>query len=138
MTQATLSFQSPKRTKGSSIYKMNQSKLHAVSPGTFGGTGIIVIVEKDAVKIEYDCAEGEILKQLKVDKKGFFKVDGSHKGPNMGPTRQNDSRKPQPVHFEGQIIGKVMKIKVTMTETNEVIGEFTLRRDATPEMHRCA
>src|SRR5436189_3845696 len=70
--------------------KMNQTKTYAVAPGSFGGNGIIVTVEKNSVKIEYDCADGEILQSLKTDKKGYFVVDGRHKGPNAGPTRLND------------------------------------------------
>lgn len=121
-----------------SVTKMNQTKLYTVAPASFGGMGISVSVEKGAVKIEYDCAEGEIPHQLKIDKKGHFKVDGFHKGPNIGPIRQNDPRKPDSVRYEGQIIGKVMKFKVTMVKTNEVLGEFTLKRGREPVMHRCA
>ncbi len=138
MTQAAYTFQSSMRTRRSSAHHMIQAKLHAVPPGSFGGTGIIAIVEKDGVKIEFDCADGVITKQLKVDKKGFFKILGLHKGPNVGPARQTDASKSQPVYFEGQITGNVMKLKVTVIKTNEVIGEFTLRRDARPFMQRCA
>jgi hypothetical protein len=115
-----------------------QTKTYAVAPGSFGGTGIIVTVEKNSVKIEYDCADGEISQSLKTDKKGYFKVEGVHKGPNAGPTRANDTRKRDDVRYEGQITGKVMMLKVTNVKTGEVLGEFTLERGKSPVMHRCA
>ena len=125
-------------TAAFSIQNMNQTKLTAVSPGQFGGTGIVVTVEKGGVKIEYDCADGEIHTPLKVDKKGYFKIDGSHTGPNVGPTRIDDNRAHEAVRYEGRIVGSLMKLKVTMIKTGEVIGDFTLRRGQRSVMHRCA
>ena len=117
---------------------MDQTKLHAVAPGSFGGMGIIIEIQKNGVKIEYDCAEGYISRQMKTDNKGYFRIDGFHKGPTVGPIRQNAAPKLEAVLYEGQIIGKVMKLKVTMASTGEVIGEFTLKRGRVPVMHRCA
>jgi hypothetical protein len=121
-----------------SIQKMNQTKQTGVPVGQFGGTGIAITVEKSGAKIEYDCAEGEIRTPLRVDKKGFFKADGFHKGPNFGPTRIDDPRTPDAVRYEGQIVGSVMKFKVTKIKTGEVIGEFIVKRGQQPVMHRCA
>src|SRR5437764_9602438 len=91
------------------VKKMHQTKTQRVAPGSFGGTGIIVTVKNNSVKIEYDCADGEISQQLKTDKNGNFKVDGSHLGPNVGPIRRDDQRKPELVRYEGKIVDKLMK-----------------------------
>jgi hypothetical protein len=120
------------------VMKMHQTKTQPVAPGSFGGMGIIVTVGKNSVKIEYDCADGEILHQLKTDKKGNFKIDGTHLGPNVGPIRRDDQRKPALVRYEGQIVNKLMKLKVTNIKTGEVLGEYTLERGKPPVMHRCA
>ena len=58
---------------------MDQTKLRPVPAGAWGGRGASLIVDKKSVKIEFDCAEGEIRQQLKIDGKGNFKVDGFYK-----------------------------------------------------------
>src|SRR5580765_2357571 len=69
---------SPSRTSKNSTtkQKMNQPKLHALTPGNWGATGVNAVIEKKAVAIQFDCAEGEIRQALMIDKKGVFKVDG--------------------------------------------------------------
>ena len=94
-------------------------------------------VEKGSVKIEYDCAEGEIPRQLKVDKKGRFNVVGTHKPGTFGPILIGHEPKPMPARYEGTVTGKVMKYKVTLIETKEVIGEFTVTLGGGSRLHRC-
>lgn len=104
---------------------MGQEKLIAVTPGHWGGTGVNFVVEKNSTSIEYDCAAGEISSQLKVDRRGKFAADGSHKRLYPGALRVNLQPKAQPARYEGKITGKTMRYKVTLKETGEVIGEFT-------------
>jgi len=118
--------------------KMRQVKTYTVAPGTFGGDGIIVTIEKSSVRIEYPCADGEIKRQLRTDKNGYFKVDGFHIGPNAGPIRRDAIQKPDVARYEGKITGNVMTLKVTNLRTGENLGEFTLERGKSPLMHRCA
>ena len=118
--------------------KTSQTKLYPVTPGNWGGSGIGVTIEKKAVKIQYDCAEGELRGPLKTDKAGNFKVEGLHTRHAFGPIRLNNLPKAEPALFEGKITGKVMKFKVTLIKTNEIVGEFTLERGKTGRLHRCA
>ena len=68
---------------------IGQEKLKAVTAGHWGGTGVNFVVERNSTSIEYDCAVGEIRGQLKVDKRGNFSVDGSHKRLYPGALRVN-------------------------------------------------
>lgn len=117
---------------------VDQTRLYAVTPGNWGGTGINVVVEKKSVNVQYDCAEGEMSGPLKTDKKGNFRVDGFHTRHAFGPTRLDNMPRALPARYEGKIIGNVMTVKVTLTKTNEVVGEFTLERGKTGRLRRCA
>src|SRR5207244_11680436 len=95
----------------------SQTKLFPVAPGSWGGTGVSVTIDKKTVKIEYDCGEGEIGQQLKIDKKGNFTVDGFHQRGTFGPIRIGHEPKKERARYQGTINGKIMKFKVTMIET---------------------
>lgn len=117
--------------------KMNQSKLIAVPPGYWGARGIGLVVEESGVKIEYDCADGEIEQKLMIDGQGKFDVSGVHIRGLPGPVRMDTPPQRQPARYEGQISGKTLTLKVTLTETKQVIGEFTLEQDKTALIVRC-
>ncbi len=114
-----------------------QTKLYPVTPSDWGARSVSFVIEKDAVKIEYDCAEGEIPGGLMIDKKGNFDVIGTHTRHSFGPIRRDNMPQPEPARYEGKITGKVLKFKVTLVKTKEVIGEFTIERDKKPILTRC-
>lgn len=117
--------------------KMVQKKLVAVPASVWGASGIHLNVLDGGVKIEYDCAEGEISEPLKMDEAGKFKADGVHIRLHGGPVRADDPPKRVPATFEGRISDKSMTLKVILQDSKEVIGEFSLTRDKTPRLHRC-
>jgi len=130
----------PKQTrkkKGKTGQKMNQSKLVLVPASTWGANGIKLAVEENAGTIEYDCADGQIEEPLKVDEQGNFTANGVHIRQKGGPIREDSPPPRQPARYQGKISGDKMTLKVTLTESGEVIGTFTLERGKTPRMHRC-
>ncbi|MDQ3089090.1 MAG: hypothetical protein M3Q78_10915 [Acidobacteriota bacterium] len=116
---------------------MNQTKLVSVPASTWGATDIILAVEENAGTIEYACADGKIEEPLKVDEKGNFRANGVHIRQKGGPIREDSPPPRQPASYQGRISGDKMTLKVTLSETGEVIGNFTLERGKTPRMHRC-
>jgi hypothetical protein len=116
---------------------MNQTKKKAVAPGIWGGTGVNLTVEKEGVKIQYDCAEAEITEKLMIDKKGSFSVEGTYLRHNPGAIRLKFKPKKQPAKFVGKITDKKMILKVILTESDEEIGDHTLQKDKPAKLHRC-
>ncbi len=135
--QTDTSQKEKRKKKGKAKKKMNQTKLVSVPESTWGATGIRLAVEENAVKIEYDCADGEIEQSLKVDEQGNFTANGVHIRQKGGPIREDSPPPRQPARYQGKISGDKMTLKVTLTENGEVIGTFTLERGKTPQMHRC-
>jgi hypothetical protein len=120
-----------------SPWKSNQTKLYPVTRGDWGGQSVSFVVEKNAVKIEFDCAEGEIPRPLKADKTGKFRVEGTFTRHMPGPVRRDSAVKPVPARYEGVVKGKIIKLKVTLLNTNESAGEFTIELGRTPSLTRC-
>lgn len=116
---------------------MVEPKIISVPPGNWGATGINVAVEAASVRIEYDCADGEINQKFITDEKGNFSLSGFHTRLYPGAIRVDLLPKPQPARYQGKIAGETMRLKVTLTESGDVIGEFTLERDQTGRIRKC-
>lgn len=116
---------------------MNNSNLQPVSEGNWGAAGINFVVEGTDVKIEYDCANGEIKSKLMKNENGDFQADGFHTRESFGPVRLDNLPKPQPARYEGKISGDTMTLVVTLTESKEKVGEFTLEHGKTGRLRKC-
>jgi hypothetical protein len=119
------------------IQSSSQGKLIPVSRGVWGGQSVSFSVERDSVKIEFDCAEGSIPRQLKADKKGVFRAEGTFTRHSPGPIRKDNQPQPVPALYEGTVKGKIMTLKVTLMKTNESAGEFKVERNKAPVLFRC-
>lgn len=119
------------------IAGMGQEKLITVALGHWGGTGVNFVVEKNSTSIEYDCAAGKIPGQLKVDKRGNFAMDGSHKLLYPGALRLNLTPKILAVRYEGKITANTLRYKVILKETGELVGEFSAERDKEGRVRGC-
>ncbi len=124
-------------TTAKKIVRVSQPKLYKVTNGKWGTTGAEMLVEKSAVKIKFDCAEGEIPLTLKKDRKGNFKVEGAYTRRGYGPIRIGKPPTAEPVTYEGKVTGKSMKIKITVIATGDLIGEFTLTRGQEGRIRGC-
>lgn len=130
--------QKQRKNKKSAVkQKTMNTKITDVPTGIWGGTGLILTVEEKGGSIQYECADGQIEQTLKVNAQGNFSAKGTHTPQRGGPIRVDSKLAGQPVLYEGKVSGNTMTLRVTLTETKEVIGEFTLERGVTPRLHRC-
>jgi hypothetical protein len=117
---------------------MFQTKKNKVAAGRWGGTGIGLSVGESAVDIELDCAAAEIPRNLMVDKAGNFNTDGIYIRRSPGALRIKFPPKRSAARFEGKISGKTMTLRITLVETNEKVGDFTLQRGKSSTIRKCA
>lgn len=124
--------------KQTKIYKkMNQTGKKEIPPGDWGGAGIKLGIKEETAIIEFDCAEAEIAGKLMIDKKGNFNARGTYLKRYAGAIRTNLPLKSQPAKFSGKISGKKMLLKVTLQESGEVVGNYTLNRGETGKIRKC-
>jgi len=107
-----------------------------VPPGNWGGQHIGMIVSTDGATVEYDCARGTIDQSL-LTADGTFTAIGTHIREHGGPVREGEPADKHPARYDGKTDGKTMTLEVTLTDTGEKLGPFTLQRGASPSVFKC-
>ena len=102
---------------------------------TWGGTHIGLVITVTGGTVEYDCAEGEILEPIRITN-GKFNVLGLHYMGMGGPIGV-DKVNPRPARYEGTVKGDAMTMTVTLTDTKEQVGTFSLVRGENPHVVKC-
>jgi hypothetical protein len=108
-----------------------------VSPGVWGGAHIRIDVEEKGATVHYDCAHGSIDEQLALDSEGRFDARGTFVHEGGGSIRINIKRVPQPARYEGQVSGQQLSLTVTLTETSQTVGTYTLTRGSEGRLRKC-
>jgi hypothetical protein len=123
---------------GSIVVALSQ-KPNRVDPGTWGGDHMRLDVRKNDAGVEYDCGHGEIAGPLALSKDRRFDVRGTFVREGPGPIRVGRPPVPRPARYEGQIDGKTLMLKVTLTDTDppQDIGTFTLTRGREGRLWKC-
>ena len=121
----------------SSIDKKKSRPQRSVALGTWGGQHIRMIVTANGATIEYDCAQGAVTGKLTLDAERKFSITGSHMREGPGPIRIGVTRPNRPARFDGHVNGDEMSLSVVLTDTNESIGDFILRRGSEGRLRKC-
>ncbi len=74
---------------------------------------------------------------LVLDRAGNFSVKGTHIRKHGGPVRRDEQADKHPAHYTGKVSGRTMTITVTVTDTQETLGTFTLRQGHEAMLQRC-
>jgi len=104
--------------------------------GVWGGQHITMEVGEAGAEIEYDCAHGRITEKIVPDSKGKFRAKGVHVRERPGPVRLGQENE-QAASYEASIDGDTMSLTVTLTQTDETIGTFTLTRGKSGRVFKC-
>ena len=107
-----------------------------VSPGDWGGEHIGLVVTAGGATIEYDCASGTIDEAI-VATDGLFSAPGTHTRGHGGPIRQDEIPDKHPARYEGHVDGDTMILDVTLTDSGEKLGRYTLVRGRSAQVLKC-
>jgi hypothetical protein len=107
-----------------------------IQSGTWGGKGIVVEVTDTGATVEYDCAHGTI-ERLEVGRDGGFEAQGTHTPESLGPTRAGAEPVTRPARYTGRISGDTMTLTVTLADTIEKVGNFSLGRGQRTRIVKC-
>ena len=114
------------------------SQLKSLTIGSWGGKNIRLDVTKTGAKVEYDCAFGTIDEPLLLEKDDTFEAQGSHVYERGGPIRLGEPPPERwPALYRGWTDGSQMHLTVTLLETGEVVGAFTLSLGRPPLLDKC-
>jgi hypothetical protein len=114
--------------------------------GLWGGRHISLNVTDSGARIEYDCGRGTIDSPIRPDGAGRFEVRGTHIEERGGPVRAPDIREQNgegpvvtgsPARYKGRVREGRMTLTVTLADTGEEIGTFSLVHGREPQIVRC-
>lgn len=108
-----------------------------VVTGTWGGVHLGLVASDTGAELEYDCASGRITGPVRPDGDGRFSAAGTHFPGHGGPIRIDEVREERPARYDGTVRGSKMTITVTLSDTNDGLGTFSLVRGASPQVIKC-
>ncbi|HYJ87243.1 MAG TPA: hypothetical protein VEW46_14375 [Pyrinomonadaceae bacterium] len=108
-----------------------------LAEGLWGGEHVRMEVTAAETKIEFDCGHATIASRILIDPRGRFLAKGTYVEERGGPSRQGEENHGYPAQFRGTVNGKNMKLTITRTDTNEVLGSFSLTHGREPELVKC-
>lgn len=111
--------------------------LTAPPLGDWGGEHIAMVVTGTGAQLEYDCAYGTIDTPIELSASGGFVAPGTHTFEHGGPIREGEPPDTHPAEYRGWIVGGIMTLTVTVTDTSRAVGTFTLRRGRNPLIFKC-
>ena len=112
-------------------------KPQRLATGTWGGQHVVMEVTASSATLEYDCANGAITGPLTVDRRGRFSWRGTHTREHGGPIRADEKSNTRPARYTGSTDGKKITLTVTLTDTNETVGTYTLVRGRQGRVFKC-
>ena len=105
--------------------------------GTWGGQHISIEVNGGSASINYDCARGTIDGPLTLDTKGHFTWRGYHTREHGGPVRIGEPSNSKVAIYKGWIQGDTMTLTVSLENSDESMGTYTLKRGRSGRVFRC-
>jgi len=111
--------------------------LRTIPVSGWGGDHLRLLLTETEGTLEYDCAHGTIDEPFVVDSAGRFVLTGTHTREHGGPIRRDEKPDDHPARYTGATDGKKMTLSVTLTDSNESVGTFTLTRGRAGRVVRC-
>ena len=106
--------------------------------GTWGGKHIRLDVLESGATVEYDCAFGTIDEPLLLDENNHLKALGTYVFERGGPRQIGEPPpKKHAALYCGWTDGHQMRLTVKLSETQEVVGTFSLCLGCPPRLEKC-
>jgi len=111
--------------------------MRTIPLGAWGGDHVGLLLTGTGGTLEYDCAHGTIDQPFVIDSAGRFQLAGTHTREHGGPIRRDEKPDKHPARYTGSVNGDRMTLTVTLTDTNEALGTFTLTRGRMARVFKC-
>ncbi|MGB3400337.1 MAG: hypothetical protein WBA34_09240 [Candidatus Deferrimicrobiaceae bacterium] len=105
--------------------------------GMWGGEHITLAADESGGALEYDCAHGMIDEPLIPIADGDFDFVGTHTLETGGPVHVDDPPDIHPAQYQGHVSGSTLTLTVTLTDSGDVLGPYTLVRSDPGRLHKC-
>jgi hypothetical protein len=109
-----------------------------VATGPWGGPNMEIEVTDTGARVDYSCGRGRITQPLVLGTGGRIDVKGTYVKEHPGPQREDeDGEEGLPARYIGRVEGRTMTLTVTLPDTKEDVGTFTLTLGKVGRLHKC-
>ena len=105
--------------------------------GSWGGIGVRLTVGAGSSILQFDCANGTIEQPFAVDAAGLFDLAGTFVLESPGPIREDEKLVRHPARYRGSTDGKTLTFTITLTDSGQIFGPFTLALNAPGRVFKC-
>ena len=105
--------------------------------GAWGGEHVSAILSDNGGTLTFDCAVATIDEGIVPESSGHFEVAGTYTREHGGPVRDGEVLPKVPARFTGQVGKDQFTMTVTLAQTGETLGTFTLRSGSDGRVLRC-
>jgi hypothetical protein len=105
-----------------------KEELNLLAAGDWGGRHVRMEVSPQGALLEFDFAKGSIAQPITLDAEGRFSAKGEFAREGFGPRDEDEEPKRLHAVYSGAVEGGEMNLNVTLAETKEEVGTFTLIR----------
>jgi len=95
-----------------------------------------MMVSRIGARLEYDCADSTMDQPIILDTRGRFTAKGSYTPAHGGPRREGRDAASR-ARYVGEVRADTMRLTVTLEDTKQPVGVFTLRRGDDPLLTKC-
>ena len=104
--------------------------------GTWGGEHAVLTLDASGASIEFDCAHGTLPTPIPLIHNSFD-VGGDYVQEHGGPIREGEQVVHRPARYQGSVDGMRMALTVTLSDTGDRIGSYTLTRGVSGRVFKC-
>ena len=106
-----------------------------LTPGSYGGSHVSIIVELQRTQFLFDCASGAVDGSIQLSRQNEFNVTGTY---SNGGNAQNVDHTPHPARYQGSVSGAIVTFSLFMPPNAATpIDIYTATRGATPQIAAC-
>jgi hypothetical protein len=119
--------------------KMNATiqEQNRVATGGWGGQNVQMEVTDKGARLRFSCARGSIEQPIALDAEGRFSVEGTLVAEAMGPTNEDNPPKSQPAVFSGTVKDQEMTLTVTLKNSKDEPGKYSLNYGKPGRVFKC-
>lgn len=107
-----------------------------VPNGAWGGEHVMLTVNDNGGRVEFDCAHGTLDHPLRLDDRGRFSVAGTYVPEHGGPVRPGEVPQSRPARYQGRLDRQKLEFTVTL-EGHPGQGPYTVTLDKGPKLTKC-
>ena len=107
-----------------------------VPNGAWGDDHVVLTVNDNGGRVEFDCAHGTLDHPLQLDDRGRFSVPGTFVRERGGPVRPGEPVEKNPARYQGRLDRQKLEFTVTL-EGQAAQGPFTVTLAKPPKLEKC-